>query len=1296
MDDSWTSPAANSDEGEGRQGGCSNPNCTHGPEGYAHAPHMSEVCERTGHRTSSGREMAPKPNVKCLEQSSATHARGNADEIELEPNLRPAHDGQAIVFATDTAGPIIPAVMEMNPEELDEVDPEDEFSFASVLSTSRLEQPTLKMLLELVKKLGDKIDSLQQSIDSLKADVKVGFEFACIKELTELQQSEPPGPPINDEALKKSVELWCKEYIHCASVPTYSPTLNVIAAKMWRGKTKSAQSQTMRHFKTANLEQLTETVFGRGCGASKPHIFRMAILRKVFFQDQKSTGDYWSRVNIFLKDFETQSPVARKKFIETLRTSDKELVESFRQRDLLNIIDEPLFSVNYNDEAEDYVCILTPPKNLIFSDTELMKRFQVSKFKNATLQEGKKELHYSTYPPLSSMDGAPIKATIDKYAMRKGNRANSVIVIPFNIPIPRQVDPEKCLTLQANASVSDLDWGFKTTSGRLLATAESSGSIGIYVISDNLDATTQNGSPVHTVSCSKSNVDTVLFHPTSSSLIASSSGETMTLTEFEGSRSVSMTCSGAIDCFDFKGDGTLLATICRDTTLTIHDPRAASHTIGSSKAHFGNKPSRVAWLGYGDHIVSTGFSRTRDREYSIWDIRNFSQPAHTEKFDNSSSLLIPLYDVDTNLLFLYGKGDRSIRSLDASTFFSGAKAFQTSVAMTLTSSNLCSAALVPKMAMDVMSCEVARILAVTPEGSVVPFSSTVPRKGSSFHPDLYPDTKADGPSLTSEEFFAGAVPKINLVSMDPSRVQYTPTASTFKPLVNQPPLTAAPVIPNPTSPPPSQKATPMVQRAPSAAEVKPIPVIAALPSEVEKLKLTDPPASPKANPPPRPTKSITAQQPSFRFLESKTTVVFDDLRSLNLNLPNDTTMLQHSDTYLAFPIAGPGGRVGVWPTSKTGRLPHKIPTLVCGSDLSDFKVDPFEQGRIVTLTDDGYARVWRVPSDGFTEDLETQAESWRAHDEKGGIMLFHHGVKGMMITTCSGRINELKVWNIGTKTAALTVPFSSTVLDACCDPSGDFVATVSRDKLVKVLDLRNGKVLGEAMGHEGTKGARANAREIRLYKHKGSTLKYLTQVSIDTSTSQPNLFFDVDLNLLYLCAKGDTSIYVFEIDTTQTPPTLKQSTRFSWPTPQFGCSFLPKSSCNIPAVEVGRFWRVTPTAIESASLVMPRQRKQYFQDDLFPPSRTVKEVVGFDEWLGGRKVEFVGVDLRPDGMVRASEAPESPGAERKVVVAQSALVEGDQGKSIMSRLKDLQKDDDDEEILPQDKQQGVADDEWDD
>jgi coronin-7 len=45
----------------------------------------------------------------------------------------------------------------------------------------------------------------------------------------------------------------------------------------------------------------------------------------------------------------------------------------------------------------------------------------------------------------------------------------------------------------------------------------------------------------------------------------------------------------------------------------------------------------------------------RQREYALWDSRNLSKPLERSQLDSSTGLLIPLYDEDTDIVFLAGK-----------------------------------------------------------------------------------------------------------------------------------------------------------------------------------------------------------------------------------------------------------------------------------------------------------------------------------------------------------------------------------------------------------------------------------------------------------------------------------------------------------------------------------------------------------------------------------------------------------------------------------------------------------------
>jgi coronin-2 len=94
----------------------------------------------------------------------------------------------------------------------------------------------------------------------------------------------------------------------------------------------------------------------------------------------------------------------------------------------------------------------------------------------------------------------------------------------------------------------------------------------------------------------------------------------------------------------------------------INDVSAQSVMIFQEMiCHSGSKASKVTFLGTSGRLLTTGFSRHSDRQYSIWDQNDLSKPLTTDTIDSSSGVVFPFYDIDTNIVFLAGKGDGNIR-----------------------------------------------------------------------------------------------------------------------------------------------------------------------------------------------------------------------------------------------------------------------------------------------------------------------------------------------------------------------------------------------------------------------------------------------------------------------------------------------------------------------------------------------------------------------------------------------------------------------------------------------------------
>ncbi|XP_044029757.1 uncharacterized protein LOC122865421 isoform X1 [Siniperca chuatsi] len=196
-------------------------------------------------------------------------------------------------------------------------------------------------------------------------------------------------------------------------------------------------------------------------------------------------------------------------------------------------------------------------------------------------------------------------------------------------------------------------------------------------------------------------------------------------------------------------NGSLLCTACKDKKVRVIDPRKKKVVAEKDKAHEGARPMRAIFLADGN-IFTTGFSRMSERQLALWKTENMDEPICVQEMDSSNGVLLPFYDPDTNIVYLCGKGDSSIRYFeitDEAPFVHYLNTFSTKEPQR-------GMGYMPKRGLDVNKCEIARFYKLH-ERKCEPIIMTVPRKSDLFQDDLYPDTAGPDPALEAEEWFAG-------------------------------------------------------------------------------------------------------------------------------------------------------------------------------------------------------------------------------------------------------------------------------------------------------------------------------------------------------------------------------------------------------------------------------------------------------------------------------------------------------------------------------------------------------------
>eukprot|EP00301_Raphidiophrys_heterophryoidea_P002402 c11119_g1_i1.p1 GENE.c11119_g1_i1~~c11119_g1_i1.p1 ORF type:complete len:448 (+),score=102.33 c11119_g1_i1:44-1345(+) len=267
-------------------------------------------------------------------------------------------------------------------------------------------------------------------------------------------------------------------------------------------------------------------------------------------------------------------------------------------------------------------------------------------------------------------------------------------------------------------------------------------------------------------------VHIVDYHPTANNiLISASHDQTVKIWDV-----VKATAAKSFDdlfpeitwSVSWNKQGSLFVSTCKDKNVRIVDPRAGT-AVSTFEAHEGAKPQKAIWLGSKDKICTLGFSRQSDRQIKVWDPRNLTEALGSTDVDVAAGMFMPMFDDDTNMLYLAGKGDTSVKYyefIDEAPYMFFLSAYTGSKPQK-------AACMLPKLAGDIMKCEVARVLRLVDEQLEV-VNMRVPRKNTDFQEDIFPETAAPVPALSAEEWLNGQNANPKTVSCKPGEGDLAP------------------------------------------------------------------------------------------------------------------------------------------------------------------------------------------------------------------------------------------------------------------------------------------------------------------------------------------------------------------------------------------------------------------------------------------------------------------------------------------------------------------------------------------
>ncbi|TRY70535.1 hypothetical protein TCAL_12629 [Tigriopus californicus] len=340
-----------------------------------------------------------------------------------------------------------------------------------------------------------------------------------------------------------------------------------------------------------------------------------------------------------------------------------------------------------------------------------------------------------------------------------------------------RMTPEVPLVAGHKGPVLDISWC--PHNDNVIASASEDCTVKVWQIPDEGVTRTMTDSIV-SLAKHQRRVGLVLWHPSAQNILlsAGSDNNVVIWNVGTGQALLSFVLPDLVYSGCWNWDGSEVLFTCKDRKIRRVDPRTGE-IEEEAVAHEGNKAARAIYLKNG-LVFTTGFTKHSERQYSLRAPGHLDDPIVMVELDTSNGVMFPLYDPDANLIYLCGKGDSVIRYFEITPeppFVHYINTFQTPDPQR-------GIGMMSKRGCDVSICEISRFYRLNNNGfcQVIPF--VVPRKSELFQEDLYPDTLADVPAISAEEWFDGTNADPILVPVTEHGVQTKKTETIAAPQPN--------------------------------------------------------------------------------------------------------------------------------------------------------------------------------------------------------------------------------------------------------------------------------------------------------------------------------------------------------------------------------------------------------------------------------------------------------------------------------------------------------------------------------
>ncbi len=800
--------------------------------------------------------------------------------------------------------------------------------------------------------------------------------------------------------------------------------------------------------------------------------------------------------------------------------------------------------------------------------------------------------------------------TSSPYFVAFGNKSSSGSIGIVNVLEPGKRNHYSVIKSASGSGGTINDILFSSINYSLLASGDSNGNVNVWslnnkVVSSSID---DNGNdniskllPIASLSSgasSSGSVNKLLFNPIADGIITaicSSSIRIYDITQDNKNSSINYAIDGLDNtgisaysgCWD--ANGSLLSISSGDKSLRLIDIRVGNEIARVNNIHQAiKKPINICSSGSGGDltIYSTGFGLSRERELSIWDAKKLSEPIYKMRIDQGTSIIKPYFDSDSQLLYLSAIGDTNVRVFEKVKETPYIYAINN---FTLTSESSRGYCFLPKCSLDIMGCEINRMLILT-DNSIQAFRMEVPRKSKrELQTDLFPKTAAPEPALTSTSWFNGddstpiLAPVLEIANYVKNsilndngndKMKFTSPKTGLKKQL----LSNNDNNDNNASASTSTSDTYTSSTQESGNEDNTNASSSSSSSNDDNdnnnngtAGMNDEQLAARAEDLSRRFSKFLGYQAKFKFIrgdQAKRDDSFTNLKPAASTLDIET--LTCNEEYFAFPWEGAGG-VYVGNLKKKGKFTNSLDApLLRGhrKEITGLTFNPFHNNILSTTGDDCEIRIWNIPQGGIDNKNIAQSCSnssiiLKGHENEVRSIIFHPCADNILTTSSLDK--TIRIWDINESKESICIRNDEsnsnsnsnnnnnnididTALNISWNYDGTILGLSCKDKLSRLIDPRSLNIINTFQSHEGSKGQRLSwigkrktniiittgfdkmgGRQLKIWDIRDLN-KELSILKLDSGSSLLIPYILEDNGVVMLTGKGEKTIRTYEIE----------------------------------------------------------------------------------------------------------------------------------------------------------------------